>query len=108
MFTNSIAIESSSKPAPTDRMDVTESMPSKTDFTAITDAQLHTGSGLDNGHIQKASVDDAVETQQQQTVRRTSPMPIRQLLTFIHLDPCMQQLLSYFIVLIAEYLTIAA
>lgn len=48
MFTNSIAIESSPKPAPTEQMDVSESMTSKNEFTAVSHAQSHTESGLDN------------------------------------------------------------
>lgn len=75
MFTNSIAIESSTKPEPTDRMDVTEPMTTKNEFTAISDAQLNIGSGLDNGQIQKASINETVETQQQQMVRQYSPPP---------------------------------
>lgn len=69
MFTNSIAIESSPKPAPPDQMDVSESMTSKHEFTAVSGAQLHIGSGLGNDHAQKASINETVETQQQQMVR---------------------------------------
>lgn len=69
MFTNSIAIESSSRPALIDGMDVTESLTPKKDFTAISDAQLHIDPGLDNGHIQKTSINQTVDTQQQQMVR---------------------------------------
>lgn len=75
MFTNSIAIESTSKPAPTDRTNVTESTTSKKDFTTMSDVQLHTGSILDNGHIQNPPMNETVESQQQQMVRLSSPSP---------------------------------
>lgn len=68
MFTNSIAIESSPKQAPTDQMDVSESLTSKRESAAVSDAQPHVGFGLDNDHIQNASINETVDTQQQQMV----------------------------------------
>lgn len=73
MFTNSIAIESSSKLAfPVDGVDVTsETAITKKDFTVISDVQLHIDSKLDNPHIQiTPAIEITVPQQQQQKMVR--------------------------------------